>query len=337
MVRFMKKIERVVLVSDDKIVIPNSYGIVYYPDGTHLFMNYKDLTDMLHKYTKYFSFESRNLEVKSILRSELAKEEAFLSSEMDEFIKSDDLEKAEKARLIEKKLDLNLGLLINLYAYHAVKRTKGNSLVLDEVDEVIDRALKIATLECEKSGIDFEEKSDVIISHILGIIADSKKDDKDFCDISFCTSQDSVFNKYQEEAKEAINGSDFAALEEKYKQIRFDSLAAYTASFQGGSNDFLISIFDENYPNRDSILKNWAEYLTVCHDYYEIMDAVNVCSNLARLQKEDWQSLNFDGNNIRRKENASAVLEYDSQDELYYIRPKNVPGEKEQSSYTAVM
>ena len=67
----MKKIDQVLMVDAGNLFIPSTYGIVFYKDGTHEYMNYEDLVGTLHRYTKWFSFESRNLEMQTVLKEEL--------------------------------------------------------------------------------------------------------------------------------------------------------------------------------------------------------------------------------------------------------------------------
>ncbi|MCI5790249.1 MAG: hypothetical protein MR031_06135 [Tenericutes bacterium] len=317
----MKKIDQVLMVDAGNLFIPSTYGIVFYKDGTHEYMNYEDLVGTLHRYTKWFSFESRNLEMQTVLKEELRNRNPRLNEELNKFVMKDSSIKDKKARLIEKEMDLNLGMLVNLYSYHSLKRNKMESLP-EKLDGLIDRCFKMASNECKKCGIDYRENTEEIVSDILGKIEDENEDDLVKEDFAFCTSREKVFQEYDASIGRSTDEHDIGRVAHRFRFIRLGYLATYTASFLGKRSDFLLALVDDNYPNRETILNNWTEFFYVCRDYFGIIDAVDQCIRDAEQLQVDMEVTRLESNE-KFMGDVDDLLSHDTDEETYYFHATN--------------
>ena len=317
----MKKIEQVLMIDEEDSFIPRAYGIVFYQDGSKAYMNYENLMSTLHKYTKWFSFESRNLEVQTILSSELKERNQLLFDELNSFIRKDRDSKIKQARVVKKELDLNFDSLVGMYNYHSLKRHNMESLP-SELDELIDRCYKIASIECKKNDISFREDKEAIISDVLEKIKNENEDSFVQEDFSFCTSTESVFKAYQSDLKNVTREYDLESISSKYRFVKFQYLTSYTADFLKNDCDFFLALVDEKYPNRDLIMKNWAEFFYVCKDYFGIIDAVEQCSRDAETRRADLE-VNRLSSNEKFMKDLDTLLQHNHDEYVYCFHATN--------------
>lgn len=310
----MKKITQAFLIDTGNVFFTNNYGMVLYQNGTHEYLDYAHFLSMLNKNTG-------TLEVQTLSREKFEDRYRYLRDEFNDFVSDLEHDKDEKARIIGKRLDIDLDLLYDLYDYHSLKR-KGMENLPDQLDYLIDKCFKIASIECRKSGISYNEDNEGIVEDILKKLDTKDADYFTKRDISFCTSSEKVFEEYNSDITSATDVNEIDDVARKYRYIKLGYLTAYASSFLGSKSDFLLALVDNQYPNRDLVLKNWTEFFRVCRDCFGIIDAVNQCSIDAENLKTDFEITKLESNK-KFMDDLELLLKHNPDEETYYFHATN--------------
>lgn len=310
----MKEIAQAFLIDTGNVFFTDNYGMVLYQDGTHEYLDYTDFLSALNK-------SSGTIEIQTLSREKFEDRYRYLRDEFNHFVSDLAHDKDKKARIIGKRMDIDLDLLYDLYDYHSLKR-KGMENLPNQLDFLIDKCFKIASTECRRSGISYSEDNEEIVENILKKLDTKDTDYFTKRDISFCTSSEKVFEEYNGDITSTTNVNEIDDVARKYRYIKLGYLTTYASSFLGSKSDFLLALVDNQYPNRDLVLKNWTEFFHVCRDYFGIIDAVNQCSIDAENLKTDFEITKLESNK-KFMDDLELLLKHNPDEETYYFHATN--------------
>ncbi len=310
----MKEIEKAFIVNAGNSYTPDDYGVILYRDGTREYLDTGTFLDRLNS-------ESNTLrEIPSITKMQFVTDYSYFKDEFNDFVHSQNNVKDRKAKIVMERLGLDFNTMYDIYEYESYKKASDEESV-NRIDSFVDRCFEIASSECRRSGISYNRNKKEIIESVLSKTVKNESYPSGI-DISFCTSRDAVYDKYDEDVNQASNSRDLDKISKDYRYIRQFYLISYLSSFMGNESDFLLALVDNAYPNRNLILENWTEFFSVCREYSGIIDAVNECSNDSEKLKADFDLLNLESNK-KFMNDLDLLLEHNPDEETYYFHATN--------------
>lgn len=177
-------------------------------------------------------------------------------------------------------------------------------------DKLYDRLKR----ECDNLGINYETNPEKILEEKLKRYVEEDK--FKLHDVTICKSKESIDKYYNEKI---LGAKDFKTLDNEltdFSYFRSTFISAFTGEFLMKSNFLIEALEDRNYPNRESILKNYMEFFIAKDLAFEL---VNYTKNLleegaiyqATKNKERFK------NNSKFMEDLEKIIELDEERETY--------------------
>ena len=173
---------------------------------------------------------------------------------------------------------------------------------------------KVLKKECDNLGINYETDPETIIKNKLKIAYD--KEEYKLLDFTICHSIESIDNYYKKHILDEEKDKDLTYEVRNLQYLKSDFTMAYPGEFLTQSENLISALEDNNYPNRETILKNYLEFF-ISKDL-----AFSIQNHLSELA-ENASDLEMHQNKERLNSNAvfiedlEKLIEHNPEEEIY--------------------
>ena len=168
--------------------------------------------------------------------------------------------------------------------------------------------------ECDNLGIVYNTNPEKIIEEKLNIYQEN--DRFKLQDVTICKNKDSIDKYYEERIKNCTNEKQLERELSKFSYLRAEYISAIPGEFLIKANLLISALQDRNFPNRESILKNYMEFF-IAKDYaFDIARYTKSLLNEGLRRQINLEQERYNSNQefMRDLEN---VIRHDSNKEIY--------------------
>lgn len=168
--------------------------------------------------------------------------------------------------------------------------------------------------ECDRLSITYETDPKIILETKL---AKKKDDKKPSClDVTICKSKELIDKYYEENILSCKNRNDFSKAISDLEYIRMEYTFAYPGNFLRHEGNLICALEDQNFPNRESILKNYLEFF-ITKDV--AFGTTNYLDKLASQAQKLQMHTDLDrfNKNVKFLEDLETITKHDQDKEIY--------------------
>ena len=256
----------------------------------------------------------------------------FLAGE--NFLSKKELEKLPKKEYVDRKdlvrNEATEGLFYRLYGSYLTKRNSElsynkysngfsylTSLYYGENENYkkdYEDLYKAVKKECDNLEITYETDPETIIKDKLKKAY--SKDDMKLLDFRICYSKEALDDYFNTHISNNQNPKTLSFEVRNLQYLKSDYIMSYPGEFLTKSENLILALTDKNYPNRESILKNYLEFFISKDLTFSIANYLDELVTKADNLKmnENLERLN---NNVLFIEDLQKLIEHDPEKETY--------------------
>lgn len=196
----------------------------------------------------------------------------------------------------------------------------------ENYQEAFNRLYALVKKECDNLGIVYETDPERIIEQKL----ESLKEDEEhnLINTAVCKSKESIDKYYQENILSCTSSKKLSFEISNLQFIRSSYTMSYPGEFLSMSDNLISALNDRNYPNRESILKNYLEFFISKDLAFSLTTYVdNLISKADTLQYEmDKKRFN---SNFKFMEDLENIIKHNPDEETFrYHATTSLPDAK---------